>query len=206
MARRPFQLLLIVGVFVLFVSGCSPYLQGTGPGTDFSSGETTTSTGSVAEPAWGRQTKISGCHANGPLQDQACTPGDIVQGATREEICTPGYARRTRNVSQSLKNDVYASYGIVKRKPGAYQIDHLVSLQLGGSNDIANLWPEAASPKPGFREKDKVENYLRDQMCNGTMTVKEVQTAIATNWLAVYNSMSPETKDFSSGDSEGEGG
>ncbi|HEY4383522.1 MAG TPA: HNH endonuclease, partial [Ktedonobacteraceae bacterium] len=120
MARRTFQLLLIVGVFVLFLSSCSPYLQGigpSGPGTDFSNDETNTSTGSVAEPAWGSQTKTSGCHANGPLQDQACTPGDIVQGATREEICTPGYARKMRNVSQSLKNDVYASYGIVKRKP-----------------------------------------------------------------------------------------
>jgi hypothetical protein len=38
------------------------------------------------------------------------------------------------------------------------------------------------------------------------MTLKEVQIAIATNWLAVYNSMSPEAKDFSNDDSEGEGG
>jgi hypothetical protein len=60
---------------------------------------------------------------------------------------------------------------------------------LGGSNDISNLFPEAASPKPGFHEKDKVENYLHDQVCSGAMTLQIAQIAIATNWLDVYNSM-----------------
>lgn len=40
----------------------------------------------------------------------------------------------------------------------------------GGSNNIANLWPEAASPKPGFHEKDQVENYLHDQVCSGAIS------------------------------------
>jgi len=63
-----------------------------------------------------------------------------------------------------------------------------VSLELGGSNDIANLWPEAAVPKPGFHEKDKVENYLHNQVCNGSITLKQAQIEIATNWLNVYHS------------------
>ena len=33
-----------------------------------------------------------------------------------------------------------------------------MSLELGGSNDIKNLWPEAALPTPGFHEKDAVED------------------------------------------------
>jgi hypothetical protein len=97
-------------------------------------------------------------------------------------------------VPQSVKNQVYTSYGIKSRRAGQYEVDHLVSLQLGGSNDISNLWPEAASPKPGFHEKDKVENYLHDQMCKGNMTLKQVQIAIATNWLTVYNSMPANSK------------
>lgn len=59
----------------------------------------------------------------------------------------------------------------------------------GGSNNIANLWPEAASPKPGFHEKDQIENYLHDQVCSGAIPLKQAQIEIATNWLAVYNRM-----------------
>ena len=58
-----------------------------------------------------------------------------------------------------------------------------------GSNDIANLWPEAASPTPGFHQKDEVENYLHDQVCSGAMSLKDAQTQIDTNWLTVYQRM-----------------
>lgn len=140
-------------------------------------------------PDWGHQTKTSGCQAQGPLQDKGCTPGDIFRRVTKAQVCTPGYATSVRSVPVSLKNQVYASYGITKRRPGQYQIDHLVSLQLGGSNGISNLWPESATPVPGYHEKDKVENYLRDQVCSGKMRLQDAQNQIATNWLEVYNRM-----------------
>src|SRR6266566_2578128 len=63
---------------------------------------------------------------------------------------------------------------------------HFDRLEAGGSNDIANLWPEAAEPRPGFHEKDQVENYLHDQVCAGAMRLLEAQRAIASNWLDVY--------------------
>jgi len=92
-------------------------------------------------------------------------------------------------VPESEKKQVYAEYGILSHTTGQYEVDHHVSLELGGSNAIANLWPEAASPKPGFHEKDKVENYLHNQVCSGAITLKQAQIEIATNWLAVYNKM-----------------
>ncbi|GCE09096.1 HNH endonuclease [Dictyobacter aurantiacus] len=143
----------------------------------------------VVAPAWGHRTKTSGCQAQGPLQDTACTPGDIFPNLTTAQVCTPGYATSVRNVPVSLKNQVYASYGITRRAPGQYQIDHLVSLQLGGTNDISNLWPESATPVPGYHEKDKVENYLRDQVCSGKISLRDAQIQIATNWLQEYNRM-----------------
>ena len=94
-----------------------------------------------------------------------------------------------RNVPYSEKDQAYAEYGIQYHSPGQYEVDHLIPLELGGSNDIANLWPEAASPKPGFHEKDQVENYLHDQVCSGAMSLQDAQTQIATNWLAVYHRM-----------------
>jgi hypothetical protein len=142
-----------------------------------------------AAPQWGNRTKISECKANGGLPDPACTPGDIFPDATKDEICVPGYTQTVRDVPESLKQDVYDSYGIKTRTPGQYEVDHFVSLELGGSNDISNLWPEPAEPKPGCHEKDKVENYLHNQVCSGAMTLEEAQIKIATNWLDVYNSM-----------------
>jgi hypothetical protein len=88
-----------------------------------------------------------------------------------------------------VSRDVYRAYGIAPPTSGEYEIDHLVPLEVGGSNDLANLWPEAAEPKPGFREKDRVENYLHDQVCAGAMSLPDAQRAIATNWLEVYQQL-----------------
>jgi hypothetical protein len=151
--------------------------------------QSSTSSTPGGTPNWGKQTKTSGCVAHDGLQDAACTPGDILPNVTKEQVCTPGYASSVRNVPQSEKNQVYAEYGITHHTTGEYEVDHLVSLELGGSNDISNLWPEAASPKPGFHEKDKVENYLNSQVCSGAITLQQAQIEIATNWLAVYNQM-----------------
>ena len=162
----------------------------------------TSTTQTSNEPNWGHPTKTSGCVATLPLQDKDCTPGAIFPDATKEKICVPGYAKSVRDVSTSLKKRVYTAYGIKSHLPGQYEVDHLVSLQLGGSNDIANLWPEPAAPKPGFHEKDAVENYLHAQICSGAMTVKQAQIAIATNWIDVYNHMKNQQP---ANDSDGDG-
>jgi len=164
---------------VLALSGCNVNISTNIP----------TSTPTAVQPHFGVQTKTSGCVARGPLQDLGCTPGAIIATATKDQICQPGYSRNVRNVPTSEKDQVYAEYGITHHSTGEFEVDHLVSLELGGSNDISNLWPEAASPKPGFHEKDKVENYLHNQMCSGAVSLQQAQIEIATNWLAVYNQM-----------------
>jgi hypothetical protein len=143
----------------------------------------------TAGPAWGHQTKFSGCQAQGPFPDPACTPGDIFPNATKDQICVPGYSSSVRSVSTSEKDAVYAEYGIFSHATGQYEVDHFVPLEIGGSNDQSNLFPEAASPKPGFHEKDQVENYLHDQVCSGATTLVQAQQAIATNWLAIYETL-----------------
>lgn len=135
----------------------------------------------------GQRTKTSGCAAAGALPDAACTPGAIFADVTKDQVCVPGYSKGVRNVPDSVKNEVFAEYGIASHTPGEYEVDHLISLELGGSNDIANLWPEPAEPRPGFHEKDKVENYLHKQVCDGAMTMADAQVIIATNWLSVYS-------------------
>ena len=117
------------------------------------------------------------------------TPGDVLT-TNKDEVCTKGYSKGVRNVSLSVKKQVYAEYNVSYPQPqGANEVDHFISLELGGSNDIKNLWLEPASPTPGFHEKDKVENYLHEQVCNGSMTLVEAQKEIATDWYKVYLSI-----------------
>lgn len=70
------------------------------------------------------------------------------------------------------------------------EIDHLISLEIGGSNDIKNLWPEPYAPAPNAHQKDLVENWLHREVCAGRMVLPMAQHQIATDWFAVYQRMS----------------
>ncbi len=134
------------------------------------------------------QTKIAGCRANGALPDHACTPGAVLP-VTLAQLCKPGYTKTVRDVSEATKKKVFGAYSITAHPTGTYEVDHLIPLELGGSNEIANLWPEAATPTPGFHEKDKLENSLHQQVCKGTMLLSDAQRGISTDWMNAYSNM-----------------
>jgi hypothetical protein len=133
--------------------------------------------------ALGRRTEFAACQVRGLLPDRACTPGAIFAGATLSQICTPGYSRSVRNVPESIKESVYAEYGIESHVPGSYEVDHLVSLELGGNNSVANLWPQIS---PGYHEKDEIENRLHDAVCAGSVSLHNAQLQIARDWRHTF--------------------
>lgn len=117
--------------------------------------------------------------------DRSCSPGAYYSKLTRPVICSATFRTSSiRNVPESEKLAVEAEYGM---KPGHYgrtlEIDHIVSLELGGSNDIANLYPERA---PGYHAKDALENRLHSMVCTGAITLRSAQHRIASNWQALY--------------------
>ncbi len=137
------------------------------------------------------RTKTVNCIINGSLPDPQCTPGAVFPDVTKEQTCVQGYTKAVRAVPVSLKKKVYREYGVPYPPPfGSYEADHFIPLTLGGNNDIANLWPEAARPAPGFPEKDLVENYLHEQVCLGNMSLLSAQKKISANWLDVYDNLS----------------
>lgn len=122
----------------------------------------------------------------GQLPDPSCTPGAVdpavTQGDIRSTICRSGYTRTVRppeSETERAKFDVaYPSYDV--RHSQRSELDHLVSLELGGANDIANLWPEVGrQPNP----KDKVENDLHRAVCDGRVSLAAAQEAIAADWM-----------------------
>jgi hypothetical protein len=134
-----------------------------------------------------RRTRWSGCHVRGALPDRACSPGAVFVGVSLATICTPGYSARVRNVGTAERGTIFHEYGLPFRSYGrAYEVDHIVSLELGGSNDSANLYPEAATPVPGYHVKDRLENRLHRLVCAGQLPLGTVQRDIARDWVALY--------------------
>lgn len=127
--------------------------------------------------------KTSGC-TDGVLPDRQCSPGAVFAGVSTKQICTSGYTARVRNVPYAEKKLVYERYGISHHAPRQYEVDHIISLELGGSNDVANLYPELYDGAQGAHTKDKVENALNRAVCDGRLSIRQAQTLIATDWRA----------------------
>ncbi len=141
---------------------------------------------SVIQPSsYETRKKTSNCIANQALPDSACTPGAILTTDT-SIICVSGYTQTVRDVPDSIRKQVFAEYGIDYSLHSNYEVDHLISLELGGSNDISNLFPESYSIQYGARVKDTFENYLHSQACSGKISMTTAQQEIATNWLEYY--------------------
>ena len=124
------------------------------------------------------------------LNDKSRTPGATLN-VPLAKMCQAGYTATVRNVPESLKLQVCASYGVPQSRCTGqhYEIDHLISLELGGSNDAKNLWPQPYTPKPGAREKDVLENWLAKQVCENGMSLQDAQKKIAGNWWDAYREM-----------------
>ena len=85
---------------------------------------------------------------------------------TKADVCTPGYTKKVRDVPQAVKEQAYQNYGITHRAKGEYEVDHLISLEIGGSNSIKNLWPQSYKTQPwNAHVKDKLENELHRLIC-----------------------------------------
>jgi hypothetical protein len=68
-----------------------------------------------------------------------------------------------------------------------YEEDHLISLELGGHpTSPNNLWPEPWFGTWNAREKDALENTLHKMVCNGDLSLRDAQQAIAVDWVASY--------------------
>lgn len=144
-------------------------------------------------PPLGERIKSSECRPNGALPDPGCTPGAVFEETALEVICASSYTKTVRSVSEKMRKQVYAEYGVPYPQPrGSYEVDHLIPLALGGSNDIANLWAEPAEPAPGFREKDVVEVFLREEVCAGRADLRSAERQIASDWLAVYKNLTED--------------
>jgi hypothetical protein len=127
------------------------------------------------------------------MPDRRLTPG-VVADANAAVVCAYDYAKTHRHVPYPVRDAVYREYGIPRGTRASsprrgYVIDHLIPIEVGGSNAIGNLWPERRSDA---KLKDRVENALHGAVCvDHTMTLRAAQAAMARDW---HTAVSPEIR------------
>lgn len=125
------------------------------------------------------------CHFRGQAQDRHCTPGvlnpAVTQSTIKRTICRTGWTSTIRpptSYTDPLKLKELKAYGDGGKSPSGFELDHLISLELGGApSDPRNLWPE--SHKNSFH-KDGLENSLRAQVCAGSISLAKAQRRIVS--------------------------
>lgn len=135
----------------------------------------------------------STCTAHDGLPDSACTPGDrdprVSQQNIGDTICAKGWSKSVRpakNVTDPIKREQMAAYGIDGPR-GAYELDHLIPIELGGASTVANLWPQPWDGDLGAHQKDRLEDRLHSLVCTGRMNLDAAQQVFATNWVSAYH-------------------
>ena len=98
---------------------------------------------------------------------------------TVEALCTPGYAKRHRKVPRNMRDRIYHKFGLQRGQRRGWVIDHRIPLELGGTNDIANLYPQ---PKAEAHQKDLEENELHMQVCFKQITLAASRAKILQDW------------------------
>jgi hypothetical protein len=127
------------------------------------------------------------------------TPGatnpNVTQANIQETICKSGWTATIRppvTYTNNLKTEGITAYGYSDPKMKDYEEDHFIPLEVGGNpTDPNNLWPEPYDTKVGGKtigahQKDKVEDFLRKQVCDGTITLKDAQEQVAGDWYKIY--------------------
>jgi hypothetical protein len=118
------------------------------------------------------------------------TPG-AARVVTQQELCTTS-TKLVRHVPQSEKMQAYRGYGLKGNHTGycngagGCEVDHLISLELGGSNDLKNLWPEPYFGSCNAHHKDQLENKLHRMICQNQISISQAQTVISKDWVSGY--------------------
>jgi hypothetical protein len=130
------------------------------------------------------------------LPDHTLTPGLARTDLTLDQICKTKWGKDARAVTGAMKKAVFKAYGLTGNSDPACipdassrhcEIDHLISREIGGADDVKNLWPQSYGSQPwNATRKDCVENRLHKEVCSKHITLKQAQDDISSDWTAVY--------------------
>ncbi len=118
-----------------------------------------------------------------PRQD--LTPGSVLPVGV-DEICAGGVTG-VPAVAAPVPRQVFEAYGVDYGRAAEYELDFLITPELGGAADPRNLWPQPY--RAGVWNayvKDELERELQDLVCRGTLDLATAQRELANDWIAAY--------------------
>jgi hypothetical protein len=116
------------------------------------------------------------------LPDRSSTPGATGK-VTEAQVCAPDFPPASAP-SKWQREEALHRYG--RRPEAADELDHLIPLSLGGTNDPDNLWPRPTNREMGADQKKELEVKLHEMVCSKALTLKAAQEAIRKDWIKAY--------------------
>jgi hypothetical protein len=134
-------------------------------------------------------TRATQARSNRQIERAALPLSELTPGAvstlTVGELCAGG--RPSRLVPDATRRQVLSGYAMEHVSDRMYELDALVTPDLGGTTDAANLWPQRYySPVWNARVKDELEELLPKLVCGGRLELSVAQRAIAADWVGAY--------------------
>jgi anti-sigma factor RsiW len=121
----------------------------------------------------------------GALPIPALTPG-ATWNVSLTELCAPG-VRERRQIPAAVQEKVLREYRMSDVPSDEYELDYLITPELGGAADARNLWPQRyAAGVWNARVKDDLERLLPRLVCNGRVDLQAAQQDIARDWITAY--------------------
>lgn len=118
----------------------------------------------------------------------------VTQENIHKTICVSGWTNTVRpsaSYTNKLKHDQMEALHYMG-DPHRFEEDHRLPLELGGHpTDPLNLWPEPWHGKYNAHNKDRLENYVRKQVCSDKLTLQEGQHIFLTDFWKEYDRVFP---------------
>ena len=113
------------------------------------------------------------------------TPGRVLPVGV-DEVCGAGITGLPP-VAAQVPRQVFEAYGVDYRRAADYELDFLITPELGGAPDPRNLWPQPY--RAGVWNayvKDELERELQALVCRGALDLATAQQELADDWIAAY--------------------
>jgi hypothetical protein len=126
----------------------------------------------------------------GSIESAALPIRSVTPGATQpiglDEICA-GRATERPRIPAVVRLAILRDYHMEDVPPEDYELDYLITPELGGTADRRNLWPEPYGSRVwNARVKDGLEQLLPQLVCRGALDLTTAQEDIAADWIAAY--------------------
>lgn len=139
---------------------------------------------------------------NDLMPNPLLSPGEI--RTTDSVVICEQHTSEVRKTTSAMKKQVYAEYDVEphvgictdvirKTKAGTLvkescEVDHIIPLELGGADTVNNLWPQPYNPDSGLgaHAKDRVEDFLHQEVCTKQLGVVEAQREMVVEWEQIY--------------------